>query len=193
MEGFTLLDGGVALIVLISGILAYSRGLVRETLAILGWVVAAFAAFYFTPRAEPLVKEIPILSDFLQDSCELSVIAAFFIVFVVALVIVSIFTPLFSSAVRRSAVGGVDQGLGFLFGVARGMILVAIALVVYDRIFFNETIEMVDNSRTAAIFANVQDKLNERLPETAPEWITERYESLVGHCGQAQPAGENQG
>ena len=45
MEGFTLVDGGVAIIVLISAILAYSRGLVREVLSIAGWVVAAPAAW----------------------------------------------------------------------------------------------------------------------------------------------------
>ena len=103
MDGFTLVDGGVALLVLISGILAFSRGFVREAMSILGWVVAAVAAYYLAPRAEPLVREIPILTDFLGESCELSTIAAFAAVFAVALVIVSIFTPLFSSVVQRSA------------------------------------------------------------------------------------------
>lgn len=191
MEGFTLLDGGVALVVLISGVLAFSRGLVREILAILGWVVAAIAAYYLTPRAEPLIREIPVLNDFLEDSCELSIIAAFAVVFAIALVIVSIFTPLFSSAVRHSAAGGVDQALGFLFGILRGLVLVAIALVVYDRIFLSEPVAMIDDSRTAEIFADVQDRLNEQLPESAPQWITERYEDLVGPCGAAQPAAEN--
>lgn len=180
---FTLLDGGVALLVLISGILAYSRGLVREIMAILGWIIAAVVAFVFAPRAEPLIKEIPILSEFLGDSCELSIIAAFAAVFAIALIVVSIFAPLFSSAVQRSALGGVDQGLGFLFGVLRGLVLVAIGLIVYDRIVLDQRAEMVDNSQTAKIFANVQSNLEERMPETAPRWITERYEELVGTCG----------
>ncbi len=188
MEGFTLVDGGVALLVLISGVLAYSRGFLREIMAILGWVVAAIAAFFLATRAEPLVKEIPLLSDFLGESCELSIIAAFAIVFAVALVIVSIFTPLFSSAVQRSALGGIDQGFGFLFGVLRGLVLVAIALVVYDRIVLNEPVPLIDDSQTARIFADVQNNLNERVPESLPNWITERYEELVGSCGDAQAA-----
>ncbi len=49
------------------------------------------------------------------DSCELATIAAFAVVFALALVVFSIFTPLFSSLVQRSAVGGIDQGIGFLF------------------------------------------------------------------------------
>ena len=44
MDGFTYVDGIVALILVVSAILAYSRGLVRETMAIAGWIVAAIAA-----------------------------------------------------------------------------------------------------------------------------------------------------
>ena len=180
---FTIVDGGVALVVVISAILSYSRGFVREALSIAGWVAAAIVAFLLAPRAQPLIHEIPVVKDFLSDSCELSIIAAFAVVFALALVLVSIFTPLFSSAVQRSSLGGIDQGLGLLFGVARGVLLVAIALVVYDRVVLSEPIAMVDDSRTNEIFAKVQDSLNESIPENAPAWIVARYEELVGTCG----------
>ncbi|MGR3290850.1 MAG: CvpA family protein [Paracoccaceae bacterium] len=181
MESFTIVDGGVALVIVVSAILAYSRGFVREALSIAGWVVAAIAAFFLAPKAQPLINEIPVLKDFLGESCELSIIAAFAAVFALALVIVSIFTPLFSSAVQRSALGGLDQGLGFLFGVFRGLLLVAIALVVYDRIV-SEPIAMVDDSRSNKIFAKAQDSLNSAIPENTPGWIVARYEELVGAC-----------
>ena len=54
MEGFTLVDGGVAVIIVLSAILAYSRGFVREAMAIAGWVGAAFLAFLFAPQAHLL-------------------------------------------------------------------------------------------------------------------------------------------
>ncbi|WP_424942871.1 CvpA family protein [Aliiroseovarius crassostreae] len=182
MEAFTLVDGIVAAVILISAILAYSRGFVREGMSIIGWIAAAILAYMFAPKAVPLIKEIPVLRDFIAESCELSVIAAFAGVFALALVVVSVFTPLFSSAIQRSALGGVDQALGFIFGVARGLLLVAIALVVYDRVVTTDTIPMVDDSRTAKIFARTQDKINEQIPEDAPGWIVERYEALVGSC-----------
>lgn len=183
MDGFTLLDGGVAVVIILSAILAYSRGLVRETMAIAGWVAAAVLAFIFAPRVEPLIREIPVIGEFVADSCELSIIAAFAAVFALSLIIVSIFTPLFSSAVRRSAIGGLDQGLGFLFGVLRGFLLVAVALVVFDRMVLDNTVPMVDDSRTARVFAQMQDKINNSIPEDAPGWIVSRYEALVGNCG----------
>ena len=77
MENLTAVDGGAALIIILSAILAFSRGLVRELMAILGWIGAAIAAYYFAPGVQPLVKELPVVGEFLSDSCELSVVAAF--------------------------------------------------------------------------------------------------------------------
>ena len=182
---FTIVDGGVAVLILLSAILAYSRGLVREVMAIVGWVAAAVLAYMFAGQAAPLVREIPVLGDFLGDSCELSLIAAFAAVFAVALVVASLFTPLFSSVIQRSALGGLDQGLGFLFGVLRGLVLVAVGLLVYDRAIAGASVPAVDNSRTAHIFASMQDKMNQMVPSDAPGWIVARYEEMVGSCGGA--------
>lgn len=131
MEAFTIIDGVVAGVILVSAILAYSRGFVREGMSIAGWIVAAILAYMFAPpaAAPPLVKEIPVVNEFFADSCELTLLVAFAGVLALSLVVVSLFTPpLFSSVVQRSALGGIDQGgLGFLFGVLRGVLLVAIA------------------------------------------------------------------
>ncbi|MEM8849725.1 MAG: CvpA family protein [Pseudomonadota bacterium] len=183
MDGFTIIDGAVAGIIVISAILAYSRGLVREAMAVLGWVAAAVLAFSFAGAFEPLVREIPVVGDFLGDSCELAVLAAFSLVFAIALVVVSFFTPLLSSAIRNSAIGGIDRGLGFLFGVARGVLLVAVAFVVYDRWTVNDGVPIVEDSRSAAVFSRAQANIEEQIPDDAPGWIVQRYESLVGECG----------
>jgi len=183
MEGFTLVDAGVAILILISGVLAYSRGFVREAMAIVGWVGATVVAFIFADQVEPLVRQIPILGDFIGDSCELAIIAAFAAVFAVALVVVSIFTPLFSSVVQRSALGGIDQGLGFFFGVLRGIILVAVAFFVYETIFAAQDFAVVDESRSAQVFAQLTTQIEDQNPEQALGWITEQYQQLVGNCG----------
>jgi len=183
MNGFTLVDAGVGGIILISGVLAFSRGFVREVLAILGWVLATIIAFLFAPQAEPLIKEIPAVGDFLSNSCELSILAAFTAVFAVALIVVSIFTPLFSNLVQKSALGGFDQGLGFLFGVIRGAVLVAVAFVVYDRIVpAGQGVDMVDLSRSAEVFAQSRGVIEKQIPTQAPEWIVARYKQLTGSC-----------
>ncbi len=182
MEGFTIIDGVVAGVIILSALLAYSRGLVREGMAIVGWIAAAVLAFMFAPQVEPLVKEIPVVGEFLADSCELAIIAAFAAVFAAALIIVSLFTPLFSSLVQRSALGGLDQGLGFLFGVLRGILLIAIAFFVYETVVTSQDIAMVDDSRSATVFARVTGRIEDRDPAQALGWITTQYEELVGTC-----------
>ena len=189
MEGFTIIDAVVAGVIVISAILAFSRGFIRESMAILGWVAAFILAFTFAGTVKPLVYEIPYVGNIIGDSCELAIILAFMTVLAISLVLVSLFTPLFSSAVRNSALGPFDQGLGFLFGVVRGILLIAVAFVVYDRITVDEAMPMVDDSRSSAIFARLQVAIEEQIPDDAPGWILERYEVLVGECGA--PSGDD--
>ena len=184
MENFTMIDGVVALVVIISALLAYGRGIVREIMAIVGWVAAAILGFMFAPQVEPMVREVPVVGEILADSCEMSIIGAFAAVFAVALIVVSLFTPLFSSVVQRSALGGIDQGLGFLFGVARGVLLVAIAFFVYDTVITGDSYAVVDESRSAAVFAQMTGQIEDAEPEQARGWITSQYEALVSNCGQ---------
>jgi len=134
---------------------------------------------------QPLVRQVPVLGDFIGDSCELSIIAAFAAVFAVVLVVVSIFTPLFSSVIQRSALGGIDQGFGFLFGALRGILLVAVAFFVYATILESQELAMIEDSRAKAVFSRFIDRMQSEDPEAVLGWITTQYEQLVGNCGPA--------
>lgn len=182
MQGFTIIDGGVALIIVVSALLAYSRGFMRELMAIAAWVAAAVMAFAFSAPVQPLIEQVPVLGDFIAGSCELTIIAAFAAVFAVTLIVFSIFTPLFSAAIQRTILGGVDQGLGFLFGVARGVILVGVAFFLYQTILSAQAIEMVDSSRSSAVFSRLTETISNQDPEAALGWITNRYSELVNQC-----------
>ncbi|WP_372799734.1 CvpA family protein [Paracoccus seriniphilus] len=186
MDGFTIIDAVVAGVIILSAILAWSRGFVRESLAILGWIAAAILAFLFAGTVRPMIAQLPVLDRFLGDSCELATIAGFAVVFALALVVFSIITPLFSSVVQRSALGGIDQGMGFLFGVARGILLVAIAFIVYDRVMTSQQIAMVENSRSAQVFERMRGQMDEQIPDDAPSWIVNRYEQMVRGCTQTE-------
>lgn len=188
MEGFTIVDGVVAVVIILSALLAYSRGFVRETLSIASWVLAAVVAYLFAPKAEPLVREIPILKDMIGGQCELSLMIAFVIVLVIGLVIMAIFTPLFSGMVQRSVLGGIDQGIGFLFGAARGVLLVVVALFIYDWAVTNETFAVVDDSRSAKIFGNLVGQVGDNVPDDVPGWLQARIDSYLGYCeGPTEP------
>lgn len=182
MEGFNIVDGIVLATVVISSLLAYARGLVREVMAIVGWIVAAIAAFVFAPQVMPLVKEIPVVGSILADSCELSIIASFAAVFAIALLIMSFFTPLLSSLINKSMLGKLDQSLGFMFGVIRGIALIAIGFFAYNTVLSAESFPMIDKSRSAQVFGDMATSIEERNPERALGWVTLQYEQLVSVC-----------
>ena len=182
MDGFTIVDGGVTVAIMMSALLAYSRGLVREIMAIAGWIAAAFIGFILADTAQPLVRQIPYLGDMLGDSCELLIVASFAIVFALSLLLVSLFTPLFSAIVQRSIFGGFDQMLGFFFGVARGIILVAVGFFIYFTVMPNQDIVALEASRSAAVFERYVDDVQDQNPEAALGWLRTQYDQLVGEC-----------
>ncbi|MEL6426403.1 MAG: CvpA family protein [Pseudomonadota bacterium] len=182
MDDFTLVDAGVALIVIVSALLAYARGFVRETLSIGGWILAGIAAYYFAPLVEPIVAELPVIRDIIGNSCQLSIGTSFVTVFAAGLVVLSIFTPLLANAVQDSALGPIDSGAGFFFGVVRGVLIVAIAFIVYDQVTGGEAWAMVDNAASRVILADAQTMIADSLPTEVPPELRASYDRLLGRC-----------
>lgn len=183
MDGFTVFDLGVAMVIVVSALLAYARGLVREMLAIGSWIGAGLLAFALAPFAQPLVREVPYLDKLVGDSCELSLMAAYSGVFAVSLIMASLFTPLISSVVRESALGGLDQGMGFLFGALRGFLLIAVTLLVYDRVFpAGSVLPAIDHSRSVKVFASMSENIGRAVQNDAPGWLVNRYGGLTASC-----------
>lgn len=116
-------------IMLISGLLALMRGFTRELLSLLAWGLAAVAT-YFVLKQEKLItwamENVPYL-----DKDILAKIGVGAAVFLVVLIVVSIISVKISDYVVDSSAGAFDRSLGFIFGLARGFVLVAIAYLFY--------------------------------------------------------------
>ena len=184
MDGFTIIDFGVIVIIAVSALLAFSRGIVREGMAIAGWIAAAILAFIFADTAQPLVRQIPYLGDILGDSCELLILASFAVIFAIALLIVSIFTPLLSSFVQKSILSGLDKNLGFIFGICRGLVLVIAAFFVYFTVMPNQKVISIETSKSATIFQYYADDFKNQNPETALDWVRTQYDHLINECSK---------
>ena len=101
----TLLDLILLGVMLISGLLAMIRGGVREILSIIGWLAAAGATFYGLPRLKPIAQQY-----FGNDTVATAVTAAG--IFLLTLLIVSIFTVRISDRILDSRIGALDRTLG---------------------------------------------------------------------------------
>lgn len=121
----TLLDIIVISVMLLSGILAMVRGLLREVFSILSWVVAAGVTLYFYKSTLPFVK--PYIT---QDMAATATTVA--ILFLGTLLIASIITARISDMVLDSRIGPVDRSLGFLFGLARGLLVMVVAFMFFN-------------------------------------------------------------
>lgn len=127
MIGIKGLDLILLAIMFLSGFLAMLRGLTREVLSIMSWALAAMAALFVFSLYQEQVRNL-IGSKTVAD---VVLIGA---TFVTVLVIVSLVTARLSDRVLDSRVGAIDRTLGFIFGLARGLLLVVIAYELYVHI-----------------------------------------------------------
>lgn len=121
----TLLDIIVISVMLISGILAMVRGLLREVFSILSWAVAAGVTLFFYKPALPYVKQY-----ISQDTAAMA--ATVGILFLGTLLIASIITARISDVVLDSRIGALDRSLGFVFGLARGLLVMVVAFLFFN-------------------------------------------------------------
>ena len=185
---FTVVDAGVAVIALLSGALAYSRGFTREMFALVGWAGAAVAAYYLAPMLEPLIREAPVVGAYLAASCVISLIASFTIVVAVALLILSMFTPLVSGLVLDSMLAPIDRLLGFVFGIARGLVLIAVVFLIYTNLSGVEAWPPLDNAASRTVFEESAAILEQSLPDSIPDWFGARIDDLMVNCSDKLPA-----
>jgi membrane protein required for colicin V production len=117
-------DAAMLAVLVISVIVGVIRGFVFELLSLVGWIAAWFAAQWFSPAAAPY---IPVGSS----GSALNLAVAFAAVFVAALIVWAIAARLIRLVLHATPLSIVDRGLGVIFGLLRGVVLLlAVAVAV---------------------------------------------------------------
>ena len=98
--------------------------------------------------------------------------------------LVSFFTPLLSVVINKTALNRPDQALGFIFGVLRGIALIAISFFAYQTILSSDTFTILEESQSARVFEGMTNNIAEKNPEKALVWLTTQYEELVSVCAK---------
>jgi membrane protein required for colicin V production len=124
---FQILDLILLGIMLVSGLLAVMRGFTREVLSLVSWGLAAAAAWFAFQKRPFFDMVMPYVNN---EKIALAAIAG--IAFLLVLIIVSIISVKISDTVVDSSAGALDRTLGFIYGLARGLVLVAIAYLFYS-------------------------------------------------------------
>lgn len=157
------LDVILIAIMLISGFLAMVRGFTREVLSIFSWAVAAVAALYLTPRYSD------VLSPYIDNPSLVQIVFAAG-VFVITLILVSLITFRISDKVLDSRVGALDRTLGFVFGLARGFLLVAIVFILFTSLARDQP-DWIKNARSYPILQQTQVAIESLLPANPEQYL----------------------
>jgi len=118
----TVFDLIVIGIVGLSTIIAFLRGFVRVVMSLVALVAGVLAAIQFSPAVADMLPT-------LGDNPVTRYLAAFALIFIVVVLVGSLLGWVLSRAIRAIGLGFVDRLLGAVFGVARGVLIVVIAVL----------------------------------------------------------------
>src|ERR1700743_427065 len=167
----TLLDIILIVIMLVSALLAMVRGFMREVLAITAWVLAAVATLYSYGKLLPLATSY-------FNSTVVATVAVVGGVFLLTLLVVSVLTIRISDMVLDSRVGALDRTLGFLFGLARGLIIIGVAYTFFDWLVPDRSKpDWVLHAKSKVVLSSTGDWLKAQLPENAESTILNKLKS----------------
>jgi membrane protein required for colicin V production len=165
------LDIFLIAVMLISGLLAMVRGFMREVMSIAAWGAAAAAALYAFPRLLPLATQY--FSSWNEWAVKGIVLGG---VFLATLIIVSVITVRISDKILDSRIGALDRTLGFLFGLARGLIIVVVAFIFFDWLVPHKSHpEAVRNAKSRVVLQSTGQWLMSLLPDDPESTILKRF------------------
>lgn len=120
MNGF---DFAVVVLVALSTLLAFARGVVRELIALASWIVGIAVALMLAGQGAALFA-------WLDVTPAIRLVLAFALIFVAVLVVGALIARVLSRAVRAAGLSFVDRFLGGVFGLARGILLIVLFALV---------------------------------------------------------------
>jgi membrane protein required for colicin V production len=159
------LDILLLVVMLVSALLAMVRGFLREVLSIASWAAAAGVTLVFYKRLVPIAKNY-IYNDLVATGAVIAVL------FLGTLLVVSIITVKISDTVLDSRIGALDRTLGFLFGLARGLLVVVAAYAFFDWLAPEKSQPTwIKNAKSLVMIKSTKDWLISVLPEDLDKYM----------------------
>lgn len=159
---FNAIDAVVLVVLALSAGLALMRGFVREILSIACWIAATVVTLLALPAIRPVLAPalgIVWLADILGGA----------VVFIATLIVLTLLTHLLVKTVKASPLSPLDRGLGMLFGVARGVLILALVYMAYSWVVpEDDQPPVVRNATTQPYVLTSAAVLQSLLP---PDWL----------------------
>jgi membrane protein required for colicin V production len=173
----TVFDWVIAGVVALSMLFAFFRGVTRELIALVAWVLGFIAAVALTPALGGMLPEI-------GGNPVLRYLVAFVLIFIGCLVLGALIAWPLATIIRKAGLGFADRFLGAVFGVARGVVIV-MAFVLFAGLTTLPRLDWWQNSALARPLVVASLALKPWLP---PEWAERLDYSREGRAPQGAAA-----
>ncbi len=186
MEGlpFNFADVAVLVVLLVSGIFAFVRGFVHESLAVVAWIGAALATVHGIDYVIPLARKLttmPTVAD----------IGSGVLIFLVVLIGLTVLTRYLSRRVQASSLNTLDRSLGLVFGILRGAVLICLVWLIVswalprrdlpETVIEARSLPLVDQGKDlllALVPADMRPRATPENEDREPD-ATQSFEQLV--------------
>ncbi|MCY4050034.1 MAG: CvpA family protein [Gammaproteobacteria bacterium] len=118
----SIVDIAIIIIVIVSLLVGLYRGFIREFFSLVSWLLALYIAWSFAEYGAGYLESY-------LDQPDFRVVVSFAGIFVIVLMLLSIISHFLHNLLAFAALIGVDRYLGMLFGIARGVIIVALMIM----------------------------------------------------------------
>lgn len=159
--GASTLDLVVLGLLLLSGLMALFRGLVREVFSLVTWLGAAALALFLTPSVTPWFHEK-------LGEGPVAIGAAGLSVFCGALLVFIPLSNILAGMIKGNTLTAIDRSLGFVFGIVRGVLFVSIIYLCFTEIVREEEaqeIKWLAEAKTKPFFQAGADSLRAFIPQ----------------------------
>ncbi len=191
--GFTWFDFAALVVLGLSGVMAFARGLIREVFSIIAFIGGAIAAVFFAGTVRPFVESFTPLSG------PLASVAAGLLIFLVVFIAITVVTSTVAKTAHQSTeIGSFDRAAGLAFGILRGVLVVALFVLFVRQAQPEQSGANADpiqdairGARTYPIYAGVAQGLEAILPQ-ARERARDMIERQKGESAPIPPPAEPQ-
>ncbi|MDE1996279.1 MAG: CvpA family protein, partial [Rhizobiaceae bacterium] len=161
------------------------RGFSREILSIVSWGGSAVAAYYLYSLL------VPYALHYTADT-RIATIASAAVIFLIALIIISFITISIADFIIDSRIGALDRTLGFLFGAARGLLLMVVVVAFWNWLVAPAARpEWVNNAKSKPFLDSLVDKLKSALPDNIQSQLPAGIVDKFTNKQQQQNSGDD--
>lgn len=165
--GLTWFDFAALVVLGLSGVMAFARGLIREVFSIIAFIGGAITAVFFAGALRPLVESFTPLSG------PLASVAAGLLIFLVVFIAITVITSMVAKQAHQSTeIGSFDRAAGLAFGILRGIVVVSLFVLLMRQTGREEPTMPADpmqdairGARTYPMYDGVAKALEAVLPQ----------------------------